>query len=188
MIRSLAMTLLLLLASVFVFQGCGSSTPNRQPLNEVFPSVEGTALSGENWRLPEDLQGKHAVLLLGYKQNSQFDIDRWLMGLTMMNVSTPVLEVPTIKDLVPGLISGTINQGMRNGIPEPVWEAVVTVYGDAGKLVDLTGNENPNNARVLILDPEGTIVWFHDLGFSAPDLKALLKVLPENEVGGPDWG
>ncbi len=137
--------------------------------------------------MPEDLKGKHAVLLLGYKQNAQFDIDRWLMGLTMMNVSTPVLEVPTIKGLVPGLISGTIDQGMRNGIPEPVWKAVVTVYGDAGKLVDLTGNENPNNARVLILDPEGIIIWFHDRGFSAPDLKSLLKVLPGNEVAGPDW-
>ena len=55
---------------------------------------------------------------------------------------------------------------MRRGIPEEDWGAVITVYGDAGEIVRLTGNENPANARVLLLDETGKVIWYHDRGYS----------------------
>ena len=78
-----------------------------------------------------------------------------------------VFEVPTIKGFVPGLIRGTIDGGMREGIPNEDWGSVVTVYDDAEKIVELTGNTTPRNARVFLLDGEGKVVWFHDRGYSA---------------------
>jgi len=174
-----------LLALILFLGACGSTRPNRSPVSETFPSVEGKALSGETWRLPEDLAGAPAILLIGYKQNAQFDIDRWLIAFAMVGVQTKVLEVPTIEGLAPGVFSGQIDGGMRSGIPEPVWEAVVTIYGDAPEVVEFTGNENGLNARVLVLDPEGRVVFFHDRGFSVPDLDALLQFV---EVGEPMLG
>jgi hypothetical protein len=84
----------------------------------------------------------------------------------MAKVTVAVREVPTIKGLVPGVFAGMIDGGMRRGIPEEDWGAVITVYGDAGEIVGLTGNENPNNARVLLLDEKGRVIWFHDRGYS----------------------
>jgi len=174
-----ALVLLALLA------GCTTPVPNRDPVGDVFPSVRGNSLAGDEWRLPADLGERHAVLLVGYEQDAQFDIDRWLIGLDLYAVRTPLLEIPTIEGLVPGLLSERIDSGMRAGIPEPIWDAVVTVYDDAGAIRRFTGTEDPNSARVLLLDGEGRVVFFHDRGFSVPALRRLLAVLPDGQRGTP---
>ncbi len=161
--------------------GCARAVPNRDPVGESFPPVAGRALDGTAWQLPGDLRGGPAILLVGYEQDAQFDIDRWLIGLDMYRVRTPVLEVPTIEGLVPGLFAGSIDAGMRSGIPEDIWTAVVTVYDDAGRIRAFTGTERPNAARVLLLDAAGTVVFFHDEGFSVPALRRLLEQLPVDD-------
>lgn len=160
-------TLLTLLWALSSLVGCGSTVENRDPVGLVFPSVRGESLEGDSMRLPQDLSGEPALLLVGYVQNAQFDLDRWLLGLAQGEVNVRILEVPTIKGLVPGLIAGTIDEGMRSGIPKEDWGSVVTVYSDAASIVDFTGNEKPNNGRVLLLDPDGKVIWFHDRGYSA---------------------
>lgn len=165
--------------------GCATPVPNRDPLGETFPSVEGRSLAGDSWRLPDDLRGRHAVLLVGYEQDAQFDIDRWLIGLDLYGVKAPLLEIPTIEGLVPGLLSERIDAGMRSGIPEPIWDAVVTVYEDAGAIRRFTGTEDPLSARVLVLDERGEVVFFHDAGFSVPALRGLRDALPAADRGEP---
>jgi hypothetical protein len=54
---------------------------------------------------------------------------------------------------------------------------VVTVYGDGDKVQRFTGNLNPNNARVMLLNKEGTIVYFYDQGFSVEALNDVRKAL-----------
>lgn len=162
--------------------GCRSVVPNRDPLGESLPPVQGETLEGDELRLPGDLEGP-AVLLLGYVQDAQFDADRWLYGLLQADLqSVAILEVPTIPGLFPRLLAGTIDSGMRSGIPSEDWSSVVTVYGDgAGELVRFTGNEVPRNIRVLLVDGEGTVRWFHDRGFSAGrliDLEEAVRALP----------
>jgi len=176
---------LALIALAALLAGCGTPVPNRDPLDEAFPSVRGNSLSGDDWRLPADLGDRHAVLLVGYEQDAQFDIDRWLIGLDLYAVKTPLLEIPTIEGLVPRLLSERIDSGMRAGIPEPIWDAVVTVYDDAGAIRRFTGTEDPNSARVLLLDAQGRVIFFHDQGFSVPALRRLLDVLPPDQRGTP---
>ena len=108
------------------------------------------------------------ILLVGYEQRTQFDIDRWLLGLIQAETPATLVEVPTIPGMLPGLASGWIDDGMRGGIPPEDWASVVTLYGDDARIVaEFTGNELPNNARVLLLNGSGTVVWFHDRGYSA---------------------
>lgn len=149
--------------------GCSSSKiANRDPSGEPFPEVAGKALDGKAWRIPEDLAGKPAILLIGMVQDSQFDIDRWLLGIVQAETPVPFLELPTIKGLVPRMFKGKIDDGMRDGIPVEDWRGVITLWGDdAGRVIELTGNERPNSARVILLDAEGRIAWFADHGFSA---------------------
>lgn len=150
---------------------CSSTIENRNPTGpepKPFPSVAGKALDGTALRIPEDLVGRPAVLLVGYTMNAQFDGDRWLVGLLQTKTPVRILELPTIEGMVPGVFSGMIDGGMRKGIPSEDWGGVVTLYGsDASRLVELTGNTNPRNMRVFLLDRDGRIVWFHDRGFSA---------------------
>ena len=152
--------------------GCSSTITNRDPVGEVFPSVEGSSLEDVDVRLPESLAGRPAVVLIGYQRRAQFDLDRWLMGLMQAGVGDSVdahlLEVPTIPSLAATFASGWIDDGMRAGIPEEDWGAVVTLYGGAAEPVaEMTGTENGNLTRVVVLDREGTVVWFDDGGYSA---------------------
>ena len=147
--------------------GCSSVVPNRQPVGKIFPSIEGTALSGETRYFPDTESETLTILLIGYTQFSQFDLDRWILGLTQLEVSAQVVEIPTIPGILPGLFANQIDSGMRRGIPETDWESVVTVYSDGGRLVAFLGNEKKDNGRVVLLDQAGVVRWFWDRGYSA---------------------
>lgn len=158
----------LVVVSVLLVQGCSTRITNRDPSGQVFPTVVGYSLEKERTELPAALAGGPAILLVGYRQRTQFDIDRWFMGLVQAQVDADIIEVPTIPGLVPTMASGWIDDGMRAGIPREDWASVVTLYGGAATPVaKLTGNTNGQNARVIVLDADGTIVWFDDTGYSA---------------------
>jgi cytochrome oxidase Cu insertion factor (SCO1/SenC/PrrC family) len=69
------------------------------------------------------------------------------------------------------MFSTFIDNGMRKGIPKELWKGVVTVYEDGDMIQRFTGNINPNNARVMLLDAQGKILYFYDRGFSVAALK-----------------
>ena len=163
----------------------GAPIPAGDPLGRTFPSARGESLAGERVKIPEDFAGAPVVLLLGYVQRAQFDADRWLFGLLEADLGVRFVEVPTIKGFVPGLIRNTIDEGMRGGIPEEDWGSVVTLYGDrAGEVVLFTGNTEPQNVRVVLLDGEGTVRWFHDAGYSAGKLIELRTELERTAAAG----
>lgn len=155
-------------AAIGMLAGC-STVPEKVDgagvVDKPFPKVTGKGLDGKAWTLPDDLAGKPALLLIGYKQASQFDIDRWMLALGQLGTPVDVYEVPTIRGLMPGLFAKQIDDGMRRGIPEELWKAVITVYGDAGAIEEFTGKANPMPARVVLLNKEGRVAWFHDRGF-----------------------
>jgi hypothetical protein len=161
---------------------CQSSYPNAKPLGETFPTVEGTSLKGEKVRFPQDLKGEPVVLLLGYKQDAQFDIDRWFIGLDMTKTKVKAMELPTIKGMFPRMFKTMIDNGMRSGIPKELWGGVVTIYKDGDRLQKFTGNEKGLNARVMLLDSQGNIIYFHDRGFSVPALNELRSALEGSRV------
>lgn len=167
--HSRQISILTLLALSILVSACSSPPiPNRDPVGESFPAVEGTALDDKVWKIPADLAGKPAVLLVGYVQDAQFDLDRWLLGIVQLGTSVPFFELPTIQGMAPRMFKGTIDDGMRDGIPVEDWRGVITLWGeDAERIVALTGNTQPRNGRVLLLDAEGRVAWFTDRGFSA---------------------
>lgn len=149
---------------------CTSTIPRQNPVGSTFPSIQARDLAGEERSFPGEFAGAPALVILGYIQKTQFDVDRWLLGLTQADRGLPVVEMPAARGLVPRIISGTIDGGMRSGIPEEDWRSVVTVYKQSDQLANWTGTEDPRNARVLLLDAEGKVIWFHDRGYSAGKL------------------
>lgn len=157
---------------------CRTVHPNRDPVGEPLPTVSSKSLADEEHTLPDAVAGAPAVLILGFVQDAQFDADRWFLGLLQAELSVRVIEVPTARGLVPSVIRDTIDEGMRSGIPSEDWAVVWTVYGEGADLLQrFTGNESPRNVRVLLLDAEGKVRWFHDRGYSAGKLLELAEVL-----------
>jgi len=162
--------------------GCSSTYTHKGVTGKNLPLFKGHTLNKKEITLPDDFLGQKSILLIGYVQNSQFDIDRWLIGLDMQRVVTPVFEIPAIKGFWPKLFRNQIDNGMRRGIPNELWKIVITVYDDGEKIQEFLGNEKPGNARIVILDEQGEIIYFYDRGFSVNALKEALKFVErENE-------
>jgi hypothetical protein len=171
---------------VLMSNGCARTIANRDPTGEVFPRVNGQSLEKEKVELPAAVAGNPAILLIGYRQRTQFDIDRWFMGLLQSGVDAQLIEVPTVPGLAATVASGWIDDGMRSGIPREDWGAVVTVYGKAAEpIVELTGNENGRLARVLVLDEDGRVVWFDDKGYSARKALEVADLVSSMKTGSP---
>ena len=178
--RALIVSAVLGLAVLTVgLAGCKSTHPRQEPVGERFPSVVGTSLEGDDVRIPEDFAGAPALLLVGFDMDTKFDLDRWLLGLTESGVASTIAvrEVPTIPGMIPGMFSGFIDGGMRKGIPEEDWGAVVTVYGDGDDIAKFLGNDVPLPGRIVLLDAAGVVAFFHDDGYSVSTLKRLEAVL-----------
>lgn len=158
----------------FLLIGCAQKPfPNQKLKDQKLISFQGKSLADQKFVFPKDILGKPHLLLFGYVQETQFDIDRWLIGLDMTKTQIDILEVPTINGFVPSLISDRIDSGMRRGIPKGLWKIVVTVYDDGKKVQKFTGNERPNNARVMLIDKDANIRFFTDQGFSVNGLNEL---------------
>lgn len=157
--------------------GCSTTYPNKDITGQKFPTVVGQTLSEQPMTIPSDFTDDLTLLLIGYVQNSQFDIDRWLIALDVTDTRVKVYEVPTIQGLLPKMFSTVIDNGMRAGIPKPMWKGVVTVYSDGEKVQQITGNENANNARVVLLNRAGNVVFFYDQGFAVDALNQLRLAL-----------
>jgi hypothetical protein len=156
-----------IVGTVILATGGCASVPNRDPRGETFPTVQGTTLASQAMTLPAAMHGKPAILLVAYDQDTQFDVDRWVLGL--LQLGTPIaqlFEVPTVSGIVPTVLGDTIDAGMRSGIPREDWASVITIYRDGATVERFTGTERDLNARVLLLDENGTVIWFHDRGFS----------------------
>lgn len=167
----------LLLTVAIASVACGTTYARRDPTGEPFPTVNGTSLAGDAVQLPATGAGAPMLLLVGYEQEAQFDLDRWLLGLDAAGWRVRSFEVPTLPGLFPRLLAGTIDGGMRRGIPAEDWASIVTVYGDAATIAAFTGNDDGLTGRVLLLDATGKVVFFHDRGFSVGSLQRLQQAL-----------
>lgn len=170
---------LVLVVATLLLTACSTTYQNTNPVNMKFPLVSGESLEKEVVSMPIHFSGRPVVLLLGYKQNSQFDIDRWLIGLDMTKTRVDTYELPAVAGMFPQFFETQINDGMRRGIPKELWKGVITIFEDGDLIQKFTGNENPNNARVLLLDSSSKIVYFYDRGFSVAALNDLRSNLME---------
>ena len=89
----------------------------------------------------------------------------------MTETNVDVYELPTISGMFPRMFNTMINDGMRAGIPKSLWRGVITIYDGGEEVQAFTGNTNPNNSRVILLNSQGTVVYFYDRGFSVEALK-----------------
>jgi hypothetical protein len=163
---------------VLLLNSCANyEYPSQVSIGDKMIEATGESLEGKTVVVPQEFSGQETLLLFGYKQDSQFDIDRWLIGLDMTQTKVSAYEIPTIQGMLPRMFSGFIDSGMRKGIPKELWKGVVTVYGDGDKVQRFTGNLNPNHARVMLLKKEVTIDYNDEQVDSVAALNDVRKAL-----------
>ncbi|MGB0936114.1 MAG: hypothetical protein ACPGTQ_01585 [Colwellia sp.] len=160
-----------------LLSACSTTYQNKDVLGTTMPTMEGETLEKEKVEIPSLFDAPATLLLVGYKQDSQFDIDRWLIGLDMTQTKVNAYEIPAIQGMFPRMFKPFINNGMRAGIPKELWKGVITLYKDGEAMQKYTGNENGNNARVLLIDNKGKVKYFYDRGFSVEALNNVRKIL-----------
>jgi hypothetical protein len=171
------MRYILILAGSLWLMSCSNTYQNKYPLGETFPNILGNSLKGREYKIPEDFSGEKILLLIGFKRKTQFDIDRWAIGLDQTNARVRTIELPTTQGWFPIVFNDMIDNGMRKGIPDELWKDVITVYNDGEIVQRFTGNENPLNCRVILLGAAGKVEFFYDRGFSVSALNELrLKI------------
>jgi hypothetical protein len=154
------------------------------PVGRRFPSVTGTALSGEQVRFPEDLMGAPALLLCAYRRGSQADVDRWAAFAAHDLPGLTAIEVPIIPALIWRPLQGWIDGGMRGGVPRRQWSSVVTLYDQGAKAREFVGDGGGLLAQVVLLDAAG-VVAFHDAGgFSATAAAGLAAAVTALQPAG----
>ncbi|MGZ4199678.1 MAG: hypothetical protein ACXVP1_05780 [Thermoleophilia bacterium] len=148
-----------------------------------FPSVGGTALSGEYVRFPDDLAGAPAVLIVAYQRMAQGDVWRWFEFLESREPDLKVYEVPTIPATDFRPLASWLDNGMRKGLPRALWPRVVTLYEDGAAVREFLGDSGFVGASVVLLDSGGVVRWFHAHGFTPDKGRSLLDEL--RRVVGP---
>ena len=166
-----------LLAACILIAACGTKVPTPANVQQsLFPEVRGKNLKGETIAIPEHFKGKPTLVLVGYTQMAQFDIDRWILGALQAEVKAGIVEIPTITSMMPQMVQGFIDNGMRKGIPQTDWASVVTIYEDAPKIIAALGNDRPQSAYVVLLDKDGRITWSTNAGYSPGKVLELKKI------------
>jgi hypothetical protein len=161
---------------------------SQSPVGRRFPEVAGQALSRQRVRLPGDLAGAPAVLLVAYERRTQGDIDRWSDFLEREVPELAAFEVPTIPSLVWRPLAGWIDAGMRGGVPRELWSRVVTLYEDGAQVRAFLGDRRGGRAHVTLLDAGGVVRWFAADGFSEGAGRDLLRTLAALPGRRPDGG
>ena len=88
----LGLFVLIAAGGIILVPGCGSAIPNRNPTGEILPTVSGRDLDDAPIALPTALADAPAVVMIGYVQGTQFDIDRWMLGMGRSKVASELVK------------------------------------------------------------------------------------------------
>jgi hypothetical protein len=129
---------------------------------DVFPSVKARDLEGRDVHLPDDLPAGPRVVLLAFKRWQQELVDSWEPALAMLESHCrrlSVWDVPALSRVyLP--VRGFIDGGMRSGIVDPsARQHTLTAYTDLSALARALRLPSLDTIYVLLLAPDGTIVW-----------------------------
>ena len=121
-------------------------------------SLEARSLEGRAYRLPEDLEGEHNVVIVGFEWWQQTLIDSWvppLRGLAGRRPGVQFYELVAVpRSRLPA--RGVIDGGMVAGIPDPEIRArTLTAYTDLGQLLVAAGLKGTADVAVLLTNRAG---------------------------------
>ena len=150
------------LAVALFLAGC-QSMPRKgvaDPRGQMMPTIPVLSEGELQVTLPTDFQDG-GVLVIIYKESARADALNWLDAMLAQPLSKPAVVVETNPE---GDVEWKWNQRML-----PASAALEDVL----PLIQITGSERPDLARVIYFNASGSIVWLWDGGYHEMKLDEL---------------
>jgi len=154
-----------------------ASAPAPEPR---FPPVTARNLEERSFQLPGDLEGTLNVVLVGFAQEQQADMDTWLPKLRALAAAVPALRVyeMPVAPRSAAVMRWMIDGGMRRNIPDrAAREATITLYVDKAAFRTSLGLPDESRIYVLLVDRAGTVRWRAAGPYTAAGFAALERAV-----------
>jgi len=155
------------------------STALATPAVNRMPAASGKDLNGTPWSVPKGLPAVRTLVLIGFDEPQQEDIDTWTrrLGLDLPTNTIPWVEMPLIDN--PGMfMRWFIDTGMRAGIKGQFQRSHVwTAYTDKKAFLQSCGINSENKIQVLVVDRTGRILESESGAYTKEGAAKLLKSL-----------
>jgi ATP10 protein len=125
------------------------------------PEVHGTSLSNEAVNLPEALQGKVGVLVLGFSRGSRDAVAGWGKRLATDYQESPTVayyQMPVLAS-APSMVRGFILRSMRSSVPAGAQARFVPIMDNESAWRTLVHYGPPDDPYLLVVDGQGDVVW-----------------------------
>jgi hypothetical protein len=123
---------------------------------ETIPKIETKTVSGKPISLPTAASGKPAVLIFGFSQESDKQIEQWAKSLRAEQLT--VYSIPVLES-VPKLIRGIVASGIRSSTEPAFRDYMAPVFSGEAALKSLVQFKEPKDAYVVLLDATGNILF-----------------------------
>ena len=144
-------------------------------MTQTLPTLTGTALDGTTLRLPAELPPMATVLLFGFQHEARADVGAWKRALD--GAGLPWMSLPVVQEGTdPASLSGVI-QAMKHHAPERDWGHTVLVHEGGTGLLLAFGWVPDASAKVVLVEPDGTVLASHAGPYSDAAVEALTSVL-----------
>ncbi len=125
------------------------------------PEVHGTSLTNETVNLPEALQRRPGVLILGFSRGSRDAVAGWGRRLAADYRSSPAVmyyEMPVLAS-VPGIMRGFVVRSMRSSVPQRAQARFVPITDHEKAWRALVHYGPADDPYLLVVNGEGDVVW-----------------------------
>ena len=152
-----------------------------------FPSITARDLEGGEVRVPEDLPAGPRIVILAFRRSHTRLIETWEPALQSLEArcrELSVWEVPALSRLYLPARS-FIDGGMRMGIVDKDARLhTLTAYTNLTTLARELDLPSLDTIYLLLVDPDGTILWQGEGSVDEGQVKALHEALETMACGG----
>lgn len=134
-----------------------------------FPEVAAFNLLGKKFNLPGDFAKPYNIVILAYDREQQKDVYTWLPLLQKLATDFPKVayyELPTLPEYN-ALARAQIDNWMLAGISDKDdRDRTITIYLDVESFNQALKIKNTREIQILLVTPEGEILWQEKGAFS----------------------
>jgi hypothetical protein len=125
------------------------------------PELHGTSFTNQPVNLPQDLQGKIGLLVIGFSQGSREAVTAWGKRLATDYSDSPAVKFYEMAVLasVPKFMRGFVAGKIKNSVSDRGKPHFVPITENEAAWRVLTHYERGDDAYVLVVDGQGTVLW-----------------------------
>jgi hypothetical protein len=135
-----------------------------------FPALECETLTGRHLTMPADAQGNPALFIVGFSKASSEQTGYWAKHIPKDLVPTYPIAV---LEGVPRLARRMTVHGIKTGVPKPNQDHFLIIYDNEKELKAAAEFQAPDEAYLILIAPDGSILWRFHGAFTHTALKDL---------------